>query len=61
MLVHRISHRKIPYRSYGRSPKSYTNKCLIRHEISKQKAHIPIRKLVERAFDALITMKPCLG
>jgi hypothetical protein len=58
-LAHGISRRQIPEGSGGRSPKEFTDARLIRHEIGKQKAHIPIRQLVNRAYDALVAMKPC--
>ncbi|MBY7649507.1 MAG: hypothetical protein DBO98_03255 [Candidatus Liberibacter europaeus] len=59
MLYHRISRKNIPNGSGGRSPKSYTDQHLILHEISKQRAHIPIRQLVKRAYGALTALKPC--
>lgn len=36
----------------------YTNLSLIRHELNK-KRRIPIRKLTERAFEALVELHPC--
>ena len=38
---------------------TWTNLALIQHEIQKQKRHIPIRNLVERAGLALQALKPC--
>lgn len=38
---------------------NWTDLALIQHEINKQKRHIPIRKLVERAGFALQCLKPC--
>jgi very-short-patch-repair endonuclease len=38
---------------------TWTDMALIRHEIDKQKRHIPIRKLIERAGFALQCLKPC--
>ncbi|MFT3741207.1 MAG: DUF4011 domain-containing protein [Gammaproteobacteria bacterium] len=58
-LAREISRRTIPAGNGGRSPKEFTDACLIRHEIGKQKAHIPIRQLVNRAYGALVAMKPC--
>lgn len=58
-LIFDLSKKQIPEGEAGRSPKEFTNKRLIEHEISKKKAHIPIRKMIDRAFDALIAMKPC--
>ena len=36
-----------------------TDEALLRNEISKQKRHIPVRRLIERAGAALQTLKPC--
>lgn len=58
-LAREISRRSIPEGSGGRSPKEFTNARLIRHEMGKQKAHVPIRQLVNRAYEALVAMKPC--
>lgn len=58
-LSYQITRKSIPEGSGGRSPKEFTNAYLIRHEISKKKAHVPIRQLVNRAYDALVAMKPC--
>jgi hypothetical protein len=42
-----------------RGPKSqWTDRALIRNEISKRKRHLPIRVLVRRAHDALAAIKP---
>lgn len=58
-LAREISRKPIPEGFGGRSPKEFTDARLIRHEIGKQKAHIPIRQMVNRAYDCLIAMKPC--
>lgn len=58
-LARDISRRPIPEGSSGKSVKDFTNLHLIRREITKQKAHIPIRQIVNRAYDALVAMKPC--
>jgi len=39
--------------------RSWTNLALIKNEIQKQKRHIPIRQLVNRAGGALKDLKPC--
>ncbi|MAU94965.1 MAG: hypothetical protein CMP81_03595 [Fulvimarina sp.] len=39
---------------------TYTQLALIKHEMSKQKRHIPIRQLMERAGAALQALKPVL-
>ncbi|WP_159478524.1 DUF4011 domain-containing protein [Dyadobacter sp. 3J3] len=59
MLSRELSKRIIPDGEGGKSPKLYTDSQLIRHEIGKQKAHIPIRQLIDRSFQALVAMKPC--
>ena len=38
---------------------SYSGVALLRHEIRKKRRHIPMRQLVNRAGDALQTLKPC--
>jgi len=58
-LARDISRRSIPEGSGGRSPKEFTDARLIRHEIGKQTKHVPIRQLVNRAYDALVAIKPC--
>jgi very-short-patch-repair endonuclease len=37
----------------------WTELALLRHEVSKQKRHIPIRELVRRAGSSLQALKPC--
>ena len=37
----------------------WTELALLRHEVSKQKRHIPIRELVRRAGSSLRALKPC--
>ncbi len=54
-----LSRKPIPEGDGGRSPKEFTDARLIRHEIGKQKAHVPIRQLVNRAYDTLVAIKPC--
>jgi very-short-patch-repair endonuclease len=36
-----------------------TQLTLLRREISKQRGHLPVRRLIERAGDALQALKPC--
>jgi DNA polymerase III delta prime subunit len=59
ILAHEISRKTIPEGSSAKSTKDYTGAYLIRHEIGKQKSHLPIRKLVAQAYDSLVAMKPC--
>ena len=45
----------------GIGPKrEWTDRALILNEIHKEKRHIPIRQLLNRAGDAILQMKPCL-
>jgi hypothetical protein len=43
----------------GARVSSYSGKFLLHHEISKQRGHVAIRKLVERAGEAMLGYKPC--
>lgn len=38
---------------------SFTEGFLIKHEIRKKARHIPIRQLIERSGNALVSLKPC--
>jgi hypothetical protein len=51
--------RKIDEGTSGARVSSYSGNLLLKHEISKQRGHIAIRKLVERAGDAMLGYKPC--
>jgi len=53
------STREMPISQSGGTVSTFTNKKLIEHEISKKKRHIPIRKLIERAGEAIQSLKPC--
>jgi very-short-patch-repair endonuclease len=39
--------------------RDWTDMALVYHEINKQKRHIPIRQLIRRAPNALVSLKPC--
>jgi very-short-patch-repair endonuclease len=54
-----IDSRHVPGGNKSGPVGSWTDLALIRHEVDKQKRHIPIRKLVERAGFALQCLKPC--
>lgn len=57
--AYQISRRDIP-RGTGTGPvRDYTDLALLEHEIQKQRGHIPIRKLLNRAHRALLGLKPC--
>ena len=48
-------------RGVGIGPKrDWTERSLILNEIHKEKRHIPIRDLLQRAGNAILQMKPCL-
>ncbi|OFA33542.1 hypothetical protein BAE46_00750 [Glaciecola punicea] len=51
--------REIDEGTSGAKVSSFSGNFLLEHEISKQKGHIAIRKLVERAGDAMLGYKPC--
>jgi hypothetical protein len=51
--------REIDHGASGAKVSSYTGDHLLRHEISKKTRHIAIRKLVDRAGDAMLGYKPC--
>jgi len=51
---------RVPDQGISRGPvKRLTEMGLIYHEVGKKKRHVPIRELVERAGNALRTIKPC--
>lgn len=51
---------RLPPSGIGHGKKSaYTELALIKHEISKQKRHIPIRQLMQRSKEAMRILKPC--
>lgn len=54
-----LTERPIPTGTQQGKKSDYTELALIKHEVSKQKRHIPIRKLMQRAKEALRVLKPC--
>ena len=58
-LAYRSSRCNVPGGIKGSVVKEMTDLALIQHEISKQRAHIPIRQLMERAGRAIQALKPC--
>ena len=50
---------EIPTGQHSARVRELTEMNLIRHEMSKKRAHLPIRKLVERSGQALQELKPC--
>lgn len=49
----------IPQGRSGKLVSELTDLQLVRHEVAKQKRHIPIRQLLRRAGPALQALKPC--
>ncbi len=51
--------KEIPSGRHSARVKELTEMNLIRHEMSKKRAHLPIRRLLERSGQALQELKPC--
>ncbi len=58
-VAHRAASRPVPWGNNSGYIKDYTERALIEHEVSKQKRHLPIRRLVTQARRALMALKPC--
>jgi very-short-patch-repair endonuclease len=58
-IAHRASRRSVPAGVRGSVVKDTTQLALVSHEITKQRAHIPIRQLMLRAGPAIQGLKPC--
>lgn len=58
-LASEVDSRTLPWGNGSGPIGTWTDLALIRHEITKQKRHIPIRQLVRKAGRALQAMKPC--
>lgn len=57
--AYQIARRPVP-QGVGNGPvRDYTDLALLEHEIQKQRGHIPIRRLLNRAHKALLALKPC--
>lgn len=54
-----ISARTVPQGNGRGAVGTWTEDAVLSNEISKQKRHIPIRQLINRAGKALIALKPC--
>ncbi len=59
MLASELSRRPVPLGNGVGKRSEYTGKALTMLEIAKQKRHIPIRQLLDRAGDAVQALKPC--
>ncbi len=53
------SKRRVPYGHSGGRVGDYTDRALLQHEIAKQRQHIALRSLLNRAGDAVTALKPC--
>ena len=58
-IAYRASRRRVPAGVRGSVVKDTTDLAQVHHEISKQRAHIPIRQLMLRAGYAIQGLKPC--
>jgi very-short-patch-repair endonuclease len=58
-VARQVAQRPIPNGNCSGKVGTYTEKCLLEHELSKKKRHISIRQLVRRATKALQALKPC--
>ncbi len=58
-IANRLSKCQVPPGHSGSKVSSLTELTLIKHEIAKQRKHVPIRQLVRRAGKALQALKPC--
>jgi hypothetical protein len=58
-LAHMIDRRYVPQGRSTGPVGQWTDLALVKHEISKQRRHIPIRQLMVRAGQALQNLKPC--
>ncbi len=54
-----VDRRNVPDGEQSGPVRNWTEMALIRKEINKQKRHIPIRQLFQRAPRALLALKPC--
>lgn len=52
--------RQVPYGMASGSKANWTENCLLQNEFTKQKRHIPVRDLLNRAGAAVTTLTPCL-
>jgi len=58
-IAYQVAQRTIPQGNGTGRVSTFTEKCLIVHELNKKRRHIPIRQLVRRASQALQALKPC--
>lgn len=58
-IGNRLINNPVPAGQTGTRVRDLTEMALLRHEMQKQRGHVPIRKLLHRAGNALIGLKPC--
>ncbi|MEN8217935.1 MAG: DUF4011 domain-containing protein, partial [Pseudomonadota bacterium] len=58
-IAYQVARRTIPQGNGTGRVGTFSEKCLIVHELNKKRRHIPIRQLVRRASQALQALKPC--
>ncbi|WP_404360403.1 DUF4011 domain-containing anti-phage protein Hhe [Methylotuvimicrobium sp. KM1] len=58
-IAWKTAKRKVPAGNSGGKVSNYTELALLQHECNKKKRHVPIRQLVKRSGQALLSLKPC--
>ena len=58
-IASQVEQRNVPAGVTGTRVSEYTELALLKHELGKQKRHLPIRQLMLRAGSALQHLKPC--
>ena len=58
-IASQVERRNVPEGETGTRVSDYTELALLKHELGKQKRHLPIRQLMLRAGRALQCLKPC--
>ncbi len=58
-IAHVAGQRRPPIGVKKGGVKNFTEMSLLRHEMGKKKRHLPIRKLIRRAGQSLMSLKPC--
>ena len=54
-----ISRREVPVGTVGRNISDFDNLALLKREFNKSQMHMPIRKLMLKAWGAISALKPC--
>lgn len=58
-IASELAQRHAPAGNAGGRKSEYTDMALINNELGKKTRHIPIRQLINRASNALVSLKPC--